>query len=80
MYTELNIKFSPFTEEYSDIIIALLSEIEYESFTTSQNLIKAYISSKNFNFELAKETLNVLKEIISQISKLGMAILIQFTD
>ena len=68
MYTELTIKFSPFTEEYSDIIIALLGEIEYESFTTSQNLIKAYISSKNFNFELAKETLNVLKEISVDLS------------
>ncbi len=50
-YIELSVKITPFNEEVSDIIIFELSEIDYESFTTDNDILKAYIQEVFFDIK-----------------------------
>jgi len=48
-YIELNCRIEPFNETSSEILIAKLSELDFESFAESDNGILAYIQSQLFN-------------------------------
>ena len=63
-YTEVDIKIrevDPFTE----IIIAKLNLIDYETFYENENGVKCYIKSQNFNKE---KLLEVLDEVSTKVS------------
>ena len=63
-YTEVDIKIrevDPFTE----IIIAKLNLIDYETFYENDNGVKCYIQSQNFNKE---KLLGVLDEVSTKVS------------
>ncbi len=60
-YVELQCKITPFSEEIAEILIAELSEIEFESFTQTDDTVFAYIQESLFCFENVKElTVNML--------------------
>lgn len=63
-YIELSFSINPFNEEIADIIIAELSEIDFESFTTDDEILKAYIQENLFDIEKINESMiiNNLKE------------------
>lgn len=48
-YIELSIRIEPYSEEISGILIAVLSEINYESFTENENILCAYVQEKLFS-------------------------------
>lgn len=51
-YIELNITIEPFTSETSEIIIAMLSEFDFESFSENENGVLAYVQEELFNREV----------------------------
>ena len=51
-YIELNCKIKPFEQSTGEILIALLSEMDFESFVENDKGITAYIQSQLFNNEL----------------------------
>jgi len=55
-YKEVNIDLSQFTEPMSEILMAELGEIEYESFAEQDGQLKAYIVSEKYN----EQELNVI--------------------
>ncbi len=65
-YIELSCTIKPFSEETADIIVAELSDFNYESFTTDNNILNAYIQESLFDIELVNNnlTLNNLKKNI----------------
>lgn len=48
-YIELKCQIQPFTEEIAEIVIAELGELEYESFTQSEDAVEAYIQAPLFD-------------------------------
>src|SRR5882724_9657029 len=58
-YIELSFQNSPGQNE---LLIALLSEEEYESFEETESGVKAYIPSTKFSEEKIKEVIETLKE------------------
>lgn len=54
-YIELKCKLTPYTEDIADILIAQLGEIEYESFTTEDVHVNAYIKADLFSQEEINE-------------------------
>ena len=63
-YTELDIRIKD-TNPFSEIIIARLNEIDFETFEEDQNGVKCYIQSKLFN---KHELDSILDEISEQTS------------
>ncbi len=60
-YVELQCKITPFSEEIAEILIAELSEIEFESFTQTDDMVLAYIQEPLFCCDNVKElTVNML--------------------
>lgn len=54
-YIELKCQIQPFTEEIAEIVIAELGELEYESFTQSEDAIEAYIQAPLFDMDAVKQ-------------------------
>ncbi len=54
-YIEVNIRFTPSEEMYADIMSAILGEKGFESFTFSDDVLKAYVSESVFSESLLKE-------------------------
>lgn len=48
-YTEIHITLSPFNQDLSDILIAELGELSFDSFTELEDGFNAYIPSKNYD-------------------------------
>lgn len=63
-YIEANINFKNNTQQNRDILYAMLGEIEFESFSDTQNGINAYIPSNKFIPETLKSTLKNLHQIL----------------
>ena len=61
-YTEVDIKLKPVVP-FADILVAMLNEIEFESYSEDDNGVKAYVQT-----HLLNET--VVKEIIAQVAEL----------
>ncbi len=60
-YVELQCKITPFSEEIAEILIAELSEIEFESFTQTDDTVFAYIQEPLFCCDNVKDlTVNML--------------------
>ena len=60
-------------EIFSDIIIAKLNEIEFESYLKTDNGLKAYIQDKNYKYDVLALLINELRELFTfdfQIRKL----------
>ena len=55
LYTDITI--TPYTEEASEILAALLSNIGFDSFEMTDTGIKAYIPQENFNEGIFNTTL-----------------------
>ena len=51
----VEIRFIEPSEETSNILIAILSDLQYEGFEEEQNILKAFISKPSFNEERLKE-------------------------
>jgi len=54
-YIELNCEIKPFEQLSSEILVARLSDLGFESFVENDNGITAYIQSQLFNTELFKQ-------------------------
>lgn len=54
-YIELKCQIQPFTEEIAEILIAELGELDYESFTQSEDAVEAYIQVPLFDMQAVKE-------------------------
>ncbi len=54
-YIEVNIRFTPSDEMYADIMSAILGEKGFESFTFSDDILKAYVSESVFSESLLEE-------------------------
>ena len=54
-YIELKCQIQPFTEEIAEIVIAKLGELEYESFTQSEDAVEAYIQAPLFDMDAVKQ-------------------------
>jgi len=60
-YIELKCQITPFSEDIGDILIAELGEIEFESFTQTDDTIEAYIQAPLFDMQKVEElTVNYL--------------------
>jgi len=60
-YIELKCKIKPSSDEIAEILIAELSELEFESFTQNDNIVDAYIQAPLFDME------QVLQLIVNQL-------------
>ena len=67
-YIEVSIKIDPFKEEYSDIVIAEIEELGFESYLTEAPYLKAYIPHNIFSEPNLKTKLWVLD---SEFFKVG---------
>lgn len=63
-YTEITYRIEPFSEEVAEIIIAALGGIGFDSFNTTEDSVKGYITSDDFS----KKNVDEL-EIISVLSE-----------
>eukprot|EP01029_Cantina_marsupialis_P024426 TRINITY_DN6288_c0_g1_i1.p2 TRINITY_DN6288_c0_g1~~TRINITY_DN6288_c0_g1_i1.p2 ORF type:complete len:300 (+),score=8.88 TRINITY_DN6288_c0_g1_i1:65-901(+) len=60
-YIELKCQITPFSEDIAEILIAELGEIEYESFTQTEETVEAYIQEPLFDMKKVEElTINHL--------------------
>lgn len=57
-YIEVAIEITPFTEENAEIVMAMLDDIPFESFSTEEPLLKGYIGQDNFNQQNLKTVLS----------------------
>ena len=60
-YIEVAIEITPYTEEYAEIVMAMLDDIPFESFSTEEPLLKGYIGQDNFNQQNLKTVLSLRK-------------------
>lgn len=67
-YIELKCQIKPFSQEISEIVVAQLNEIDYESFTNENDLIYAYIKEPLFDLnKLESLLINQLQNLSSKI-------------
>ena len=57
-YIEVAIEITPYTEENAEIVMAMLEDIPFESFSTEEPLLKGYIGQDNFNQQNLKTVLS----------------------
>ena len=57
-YIEVAIEITPYTEENAEIVMAMLDDIPFESFSTEESLLKGYIGQDNFNQQNLKTVLS----------------------
>ena len=57
-YIEVAIEITPYSEEYAEIVMAMLEDIPFESFSTEEPLLKGYIGQDNFNQQNLKTVLS----------------------
>lgn len=57
-YIEVAIEITPYTEEHAEIVMAMLDDIPFESFSTEEPLLKGYIGQDNFNQQNLKTVLS----------------------
>ncbi|MFB0974201.1 MAG: 50S ribosomal protein L11 methyltransferase, partial [Bacteroidales bacterium] len=57
-YIEVSITIAPFSEENSDIIVAEISDLGFESFVTDAPLLKAYIPLGTYSEKNLKTVLS----------------------
>jgi ribosomal protein L11 methyltransferase len=66
-YIELNIAVEP-KAPWTEILIAQLAEIDFESFTENNGQLQAYIQEPLMNSEQVDQVINALKEHTDSIS------------
>lgn len=54
-YQEVKIRITPYSEDASDLLAAMLAEIGYDSFVQEEDSLVAYIAAENFNPQELKE-------------------------
>ena len=57
-YIEVAVEITPYTEENAEIVMAMLDDIPFESFSTEEPLLKGYIGQDNFNQQNLKTVLS----------------------
>jgi len=57
-YIEVNIEITPFSEEFSDIVISAIEELPFESFVNEEPFLKAYIPQDAFKAQDLKTLLS----------------------
>ena len=57
-YIEVAMEITPYTEENAEIVMAMLDDIPFESFSTEEPLLKGYIGQDNFNQQNLKTVLS----------------------
>ncbi len=67
-YIEVAIEITPYTEEYAEIVMAMLDDIPFESFSTEEPLLKGYIGQDNFNQQNLKTVLSFFDNGDSEFS------------
>ncbi len=67
-YIEVAIEITPYTEEYAEIVMAMLDDIPFESFSTEEPLLKGYIGQDNFNQQNLKTVLSYFDNGESEFS------------
>lgn len=67
-YIEVAIKITPYTEENAEIVMAMLDDIPFESFSTEEPLLKGYIGQDNFNQQNLKTVLSFFDNGASEFS------------
>ncbi len=48
-YVELDFKFAPYDEAYSDVLAAMLAEVDFDSFEYEDDGLKAYVQQKDWD-------------------------------
>lgn len=72
-YTEVKISINPYSEQYAEIITALLAEIGFDSFAEFDKGLLAYIPNQKYNKEVLSQTISELT-LDSDISYTSSAI------
>ncbi|MBE6225073.1 MAG: 50S ribosomal protein L11 methyltransferase [Bacteroidales bacterium] len=67
-YIEVAIEITPYTEEYAEIVMAMLDDIPFESFSTEEPLLRGYIGQDNFNQQNLKTVLSFFDNGASEFS------------
>lgn len=67
-YLEFTFQYHPNEEVVSDILMAVLADVEFESFVNEGNLLKAYIQESLFNEDQLKQALSTFPINIESIS------------
>lgn len=67
-YLEFTFQYQPNEEVVSDILMAVLADVEFESFVNEGDLLKAYIQESLFNEENLKQALSTFPIDIESIS------------
>ena len=65
-YIEVAIEITPYSEEYAEIVMAMLEDIPFESFSTEEPLLKGYIGQDYFN---SQNYDTILEEFVTIQSK-----------
>lgn len=68
-YYEVRIGITPFSEEVSEIVIAQLCDIPFESFINEEGVLKCYIKESDFNSE-------VIEIALSELNKPGFELIV----
>ena len=69
-YTEVSVELRPFTEENSEIVLAVMGDYEFESFSAESPFVKGYIKAQLFrddDFSALKESLSLFDAFSSKI-------------
>lgn len=69
-YIEVSVELRPFTEENSEIILAVMGDYEFESFSAESPFVKGYIKAQLFrddDFSALKESLSLFDAFSSKI-------------
>lgn len=64
-YIEVNIEITPFSEEFSDIVVSVIEDLPFESFVNEAPFLKAYISQDAFCAQDLKTLLSAFDGIDS---------------
>src|SRR5574344_2313903 len=56
LYAEIAIK--PFSEDNADLLCAMLGDIDFDSFETTENGVRAYVTEEKFDEEKLKSVIN----------------------
>lgn len=62
-YIEVSIRLDPFSEETADILTAEIAELPYDSFTTEEPFLKAYIQREDYQAGPLKAILSGFPEV-----------------
>ncbi len=62
-YIEANFKLSEYSETNAEILVAMIEELPFESFTVEEPYLRAYIQKEDFNLDEIKEVVDSIDNL-----------------